>query len=39
MAHDQTFYDYLFMFFAYSGVIAWAIVGYITYCFYFRQKV
>ena len=36
MAHDQNFYDYLFLFLAYSGILAWSIIGYIVFCLYFR---
>ena len=37
MAHYDSFYDYLFMFFAYSGIMAWAFIGYIVFCLYFKE--
>ena len=38
MAHDQNFYDYLFLFFAYSGILAWSIIGYIVFCIVFKEN-
>jgi len=34
----MTFYDYLFTFLAYSGILAWGIVGYIVFCLYFKEE-